>query len=139
MGLCFRVTCSTLVMSFCSAALPRFDLSDFFSFFPLGEDRCSNGYETFGYLVYRVVEKAILVVFFYCPLFTTSSLLYLNDDVVVLLFRIFSFLFVRKQRVRMRRNSKGSDRIPLRALEIVSSRNLHQIFFGLAPTCTSRT
>ena len=46
-----------------------FELSGFFSLFPLGDDRCFNGYEIFGCLVYRVVEKAILVVSFLLPFF----------------------------------------------------------------------
>lgn len=55
----------------------------FSQIFPLWENRCSNGYETFGCLVYRIVEKAILVVFFSYLFFTTGSLVYLNEKAIM--------------------------------------------------------
>jgi len=36
-----------------------------------------------GCLVYRIVEKEILVKFFSCLVFTTGSLLYLNEKAII--------------------------------------------------------
>ena len=58
--------------------------------------------------MYRIVEKAILVVFFSYLFFTTGSLLYLNEKAIVRrnIERVkdvsecnLVFLFIRKQRV----------------------------------------
>jgi hypothetical protein len=75
-GLCSRVACCMLVTSFYGAL--KSDLSCLFSFFsPFRESRYSHDCETFGGLVYRTVERAILAVFVFCLLFTnTGCLLY---------------------------------------------------------------
>lgn len=58
----------------------------FSRFCPLEEDRYSYyglSHETFDCLVYRIVEKATLVVLFSCLFVTTGSLLYFNEKTIM--------------------------------------------------------